>query len=454
MLAPLSALSRGYARVVAWCVPPGAAREAQWRAQIGVGLALTCLGAIALLGVVTLSLSPAQGVIVVAMAVSSLAILPLMRWRRSADIGAHYLALVTLAGVLATAQLKGGLMGTPLQWLVAPLLGCTLALGPRKVLPWLVIYAALPLWFAATQDPAAWPAALGPPWVYAIMRVGALALAFWLVSLLERERWRAWQALSASQEEAARQNHEMRLLLDNAEQAFLTLDAAGQRLGPPPAALARWWGEEAPPASLAALLGRADPGAARRVEAALREGALAALPGALSLGGRELALAYKALPQAPGERAALLVIVTDTTAARLQRRAERQQEDLLALFGLDQGEVGGLSRRWAEGAALFARATASREALEPGALLALQRWAEDVGAQGLAEVCQEALKSGHSRHLLRAWRGLQERVEPALRGRAEVAAAMSRGEYEALLGLLAARAPRAQIERALSGLRG
>jgi signal transduction histidine kinase len=150
--------------------------------------------------------------------------------------------------------------------------------------------------------------------------------------------------LAAANAQLSTRHRQMRLLLDNVEQGFLTVDREGTIAEQRSAAVERWLGPCQPGTALGAYLGRSDADVAAELEvgwAALLEGylplelALDQLPRRFTAAGRNFELGFR--PILDGARAPfdqMLVVISDVTEALARQRVERAQRETADLFQL------------------------------------------------------------------------------------------------------------------------
>lgn len=335
-----------YERAVAWALPPGADPEEQRRGRIALALSLAGAGAMGAAGVLNYAkVSPVIGVATITLSALTLGIFPVMRRSGSVLLGTQLFIGMFFGLMVVVGWLKGGLLSTPLHWAPAMVILAALTSPRRVALAWTAALSVMPFGFALAQDMDAWPAALKSPWVYAVMRAGVCWLAMLLSDLFERERLRAHRGLQAREQALREHNRDMRLLLDNADQGFVTLDAEG-RIGEQRSAVVEvWFGRVVAGITFGQLVERADRSCAAWFDlgwAELQDGhlpralCLEQLPRELQHEGRTLRLSYKPLwPEgaalAPGQ-SAVMVVLSDVTSEQRQRQAESAQRELAALF--------------------------------------------------------------------------------------------------------------------------
>jgi HAMP domain-containing protein/HPt (histidine-containing phosphotransfer) domain-containing protein len=136
-------------------------------------------------------------------------------------------------------------------------------------------------------------------------------------------------------------NVDMRRVLDNVDQGFLTIDRKGVMSGEQSAIVARWLG--APPASgsLWDYIDRASPGLGPNLEVGWAEVVDGFLPLELSLdqmpsrfskGNQHFCLSYKPITVEGGQFERAVVVLSDITPTVERERAEVQQREALRLF--------------------------------------------------------------------------------------------------------------------------
>lgn len=142
-------------------------------------------------------------------------------------------------------------------------------------------------------------------------------------------------------QEIAQRNRDMRLVLDNVRQGFLTVDAKCQLSSERSAVVDTWFGSYEPGETFAALLARSDAkfGAWFALSwESVSDGflplelALEQLPQRAQLGGRHLAFAYQPISGASGPLEKLLIVVSDITSEVAKSEADAQQRQILTVF--------------------------------------------------------------------------------------------------------------------------
>jgi HAMP domain-containing protein/HPt (histidine-containing phosphotransfer) domain-containing protein len=136
-------------------------------------------------------------------------------------------------------------------------------------------------------------------------------------------------------------NVDMRRVLDNVDQGFLTIDRQGVMSGEQSAIVARWLGSAPPSGSLWEYIDRVSPGIGANLAVGWGEVVDGFLPLELSLdqmprsfskGNQHFSLSYKPITDAAGQFERAVVVVSDMTPTVERERAEAQQREALRLF--------------------------------------------------------------------------------------------------------------------------
>jgi len=177
-------------------------------------------------------------------------------------------------------------------------------------------------------------------------------------------------------------NREMRLVLDNVRQGFVTLDRDRVLANERSAVVDRWFGDIPAGATLDAVLAPHDANAAMTLELGWDmvldgflplEVALDALPSEVRVDERVLELAYRPIEGANGELRNLLVVITDVTEARQRARAEAEQREIVRVFERIVTDKLGFIEFFEEGNALVQRIADFDDAPDATALALLKR---------------------------------------------------------------------------------
>jgi len=145
-------------------------------------------------------------------------------------------------------------------------------------------------------------------------------------------------------------NQDMRMLLDNVEQGFLTIARSAHLAAERSAAIDRWFGVPAPGASWLDYLATIDPAFERMTRVSWMqlvddilplEVSLDQMPRHLSIGAARYEIGYRPIGAAvPPEH--FLVVVSDVTERLASERAEQQRREAMAMFERMLADRGGL----------------------------------------------------------------------------------------------------------------
>jgi two-component system, chemotaxis family, sensor kinase CheA len=131
-------------------------------------------------------------------------------------------------------------------------------------------------------------------------------------------------------------NRDLRLVLDNVEQGFVTIDRSAHVVGEYSRIIQTWLGAVDQKTSLWSMLTRKDPQLGLSFEVSWEqvlenlmpiEATLDQMPRRLLVDGRHLSLEYRPLGEEPFER--MLVVITDVSAAVAREASEQEGRDLV-----------------------------------------------------------------------------------------------------------------------------
>ncbi len=198
---------------------------------------------------------------------------------------------------------------------------------------------------------------------------GLAALVALIVALIVAYGTRLGEVFARQQGLVDGANRDMRRLLENVEQGFLTLDAAGMVRGERSAPVDAWLGAVADGTPFHEVLARADASAGAWfamgwesvVEDVLPlEVSIDQLPCRVALGRRTLRVTYKPILRgATLER--VLVVVTDVTALVEQEQSESLQREVLNVLDAVLRDRNGFLEFVTEAESLVARVTSGAE---------------------------------------------------------------------------------------------
>jgi two-component system chemotaxis sensor kinase CheA len=277
--------------------------------------------------------------------------------------------------------------------------------------------------------------------------IGALGGAFnQMVQELD-ESYRSLEGLNRTLEhrvaertqELGQRNRDMRLVLDNVNQGFLTMSSNGILAEERSAIVARWLGPPEPQQEFVAYVGQRDPAFAEAFRLGYevlqedllpRDLCLAQLPKRLRHDGRELEFSYHPIQeQGPGALQGLLIVINDITEQVSHARQEADRSEQLAMVqGFMADRRGFLS--------FFEEVTHLLETFEDPecdlvtrkrVLHTIKGNAGMAGFRGVAELChraEEELSEGAeadaastTRELFARWRALDDMLATLLGGR-------------------------------------
>ncbi|HTV20099.1 MAG TPA: HAMP domain-containing protein [Polyangiaceae bacterium] len=164
--------------------------------------------------------------------------------------------------------------------------------------------------------------------------------------------------------ELAERNGDMRRVLDNVGQGFLTIDRQGEIAGERSAIVDRWLGTPEPADTFFSYIDRFAPGMGLRLELGwgeLVEGflplelLLEQMPSKFSKDGQHFAIAYKPIFDAEGQVERAVVVLSDVTPLVERERAETEQREALKLFSRASEDPSGVREFFGESRRLVNR---------------------------------------------------------------------------------------------------
>jgi two-component system chemotaxis sensor kinase CheA len=387
--------------------------------------------------------------------------------RRSLDLGNHYVIAVLLLGLLGVTAVTGGPAAPALWWTYALPVMAMMTLGPRAGAGWLGITLASTVAVHAAS-------ALGVSFDHAMLgwqtrllgTIGASMLALVLFALASSyESVRA--AMLSSLDRA---NDDMRLVLDNVEQGFVTVGRGGARVGMASAVVSRWFGPPQGYETLPDWIAHHHPsiGAWLRLgiddvfeDVLPREVTLAQLPRRFAVDARTFDLDYRPVVGAGDALRALVVIVSDATERVKAERAEAAQRELLAMVQHLVRDREGVERFVTEGASIVSRL----ERGEDHGLRLVHTLKGNAGIYGLqtvAAVChaveqraqqeERAPDAQEVAEVAASWREALTRLSPILDGERGVMT-VTAAEIEALERAIDQATPHATLASMVTSLR-
>jgi len=307
--------------------------------------------------------------------------------------------------------------------------------------------------------------------------IGSLARSFGIM-LEQIKRLIAEIARNAEQEQArleglvdqrtralARRNDDMRRVLDNVDQGFLTIDRSGRMSAERSRILERWLGAAPESGLLVDYLERAAPGFGAVFQFSLDqvledflplEASLEQMPRRLVVGQRHFSIDYKPMGGEPIE--GLLVVLSDVSAAVERARLEEEEREVVNLFTRLLEDRAGVLDFIAETNRLLdqvARETPAEVAVSKRIIHTLKGNAGLFGLDSFAKLChaiedemQEArinVQSAHQQRLLDHWKRTTSKLGRFLDGGKSGTLMISESDYQAARQAVASGASHAQI---------
>jgi two-component system chemotaxis sensor kinase CheA len=285
----------------------------------------------------------------------------------------------------------------------------------------------------------------------------------------EQERLEALVAARTS--ELAERNQNLKLVMDNVEQGFLTIHRDGTIAGEHSLAIERWFGAPVAKTPFATYFERVAPGRGAWFELAWEQITDGVLPLELAVAQAELALAVgerlytvsiKPILRDDGHFDAALIVVCDVTAAIARERAaelEAENVNLMRRLLEDRSVIDDFSED-AERLMTVIEARGPDEALFRRALHTLKGNAGMLGLTTIARACHELeseLAQGESlqdlrlQPLLVAHSHLRSKLAELLAGFGPEAANIDELDRSELLSAIHARKPYAVLEQLVRG---
>lgn len=199
--------------------------------------------------------------------------------------------------------------------------------------------------------------------------------------------------------ELEERNHDMRLVLDNVNQGFLTVSLAGKLAQERSAIVDHWFGSYQGDTLFDEYIAKSDAvyafsfqiGYEAVVEGVLpRELCIQQMPARLRRDGREYRCAYIPIQKA-GKFDGLLIVINDVTAELLHTRQEAERKEILSMFEAFTRDRAGFLAFMDEAEGIFAKLIRSADvALQKRGLHTLKGNAGLMGFGIVAKLCHEA----------------------------------------------------------------
>jgi HAMP domain-containing protein/HPt (histidine-containing phosphotransfer) domain-containing protein len=277
----------------------------------------------------------------------------------------------------------------------------------------------------------------------------------------EQEQQRLQGLVARRTAELETRNREMRLIMDNAGQGFVTIDAEGTMSLERSAVLARWFGRAGEGASLWHYLNKVDPTLALSIEVGWEEVQAGLLPLEVTLdqmpkrfvvADSHYALQFKPILDHSGAPAQTVVVISDVTAEVHAERAAEHEKELLQLLGRARSDRAGVMDFLREAGQIVedvTRGPALDLVLTKRLLHTLKGNAGIMGLGFLARLCHDlettvadvgTTLSDVDRDRLRSWwLSFDNKVRSTLGPDQRDNFVLSKKEFEGLVALLRAR---------------
>jgi two-component system, chemotaxis family, sensor kinase CheA len=349
--------------------------------------------------------------------------------KRSVVVGNRYVVVVTALVLYGVGFYSGGPRAPAMYWTAAVPVMAMMAATVAEGVFWAVCTASMAGLLVGAEK-------LGVPFpprvtLWQVQFFDAMSIAmlvfvmFGLAFSYELTRKSMVQALDQV-------NGDMRLVLDNVDQGFVTVTRGGVMTGMRSLITHQWFGVPLAEETLADWLSRADANTGGWLRMGLEEvfdGALPIevsldqMPKRFSVDARTYDLAYRPILAAPEQLRALVVIISDATERMQTEQAEASQRELITLFAHLARDRAGVLQFLEEAAQIVARLSEP----EPHALRlvhTLKGNAGIFGLKGLAKVChivesnaqdeQREPAADELRSIRTAWAELGVRIAPLI----------------------------------------
>jgi HPt (histidine-containing phosphotransfer) domain-containing protein len=258
--------------------------------------------------------------------------------RRSVTLGNRWVIFAMWVTLFGVALTTGGPRGPSLFWMAALPVMASMSLSVREALYWLVAVTLAPLSLIALEHWQGPLPSVQGVWQEPLFYLLAIAM---LCSVNFALAFASESMRAAMLRTVQRVNAEMRLVLDNVDQAFITVARDGSMGAMQSSISQRWFGAPQAGDTFYAWLARTDATASAWLRVGLEqvfdgmlpvEVALAQVLSRFAASGRHYQLAFRPIPDRRGELQAVLVIVSDATEHVHAERAEVAQRELMAFF--------------------------------------------------------------------------------------------------------------------------
>jgi two-component system chemotaxis sensor kinase CheA len=278
-----------------------------------------------------------------------------------------------------------------------------------------------------------------------------------------QEQQRLEGLVNARTAQLAERNADMRRVLDNVGQGFLTIDRNGKISGERSAIVDRWLGEPAPSDTFFSYVDRFAPGMGARLEVGWGEVVdgflplellLDQMPNKFSQGNQHFAIAYKPILDAQGGLERAVVVLSDVTPVVERERAETEQREALRLFSRASEDPSGVREFFTEARRLVNRIvneTPADDVTTKRLVHTLKGIAGVFGIERLVSLCHSIedtmaennanIGEADRQRLLAGWKEIDTQLSKLTQDSNAGGLSISSEDYEELLAAIAAKQP-------------
>lgn len=260
-------------------------------------------------------------------------------------------------------------------------------------------------------------------------------------------------------------NADMRRVLDNVGQGFLTIDRQGKMSGERSAIVDRWLGEPAASDTFFSYVDRFAPGMGLKLELGWTEVVddflpleltLDQMPSKFSRGNQHFSIAYKPILDAEGALERTVVVLSDETPVVERERAEMEQREALKLFSRASEDPSGVREFFAEARRLvnvIVNETPADDTITKRLVHTLKGIAGVFGVERLVALCHSIedemaeenvnISDADRQRLRDGWQAIDSQLSKLTEDSNSGGLSISSEEYDELLAALASKPPAA-----------